>query len=73
MGVFGEVKGNTHASGHLDIQFLIEPETIRIRQQVPFMLNVFSSRHSLKNGPPDKMLTRWSNSSTEALDRIRSC
>jgi hypothetical protein len=32
MGLFGEVKGNNHASGHLDIQSLIEPETIRIRQ-----------------------------------------
>jgi hypothetical protein len=32
MGLFGEVKGNNHASGHLDIQSLLEPETIRIRQ-----------------------------------------
>jgi hypothetical protein len=31
-GLFGEVRGNDHASGHLDIQFLIEPETIRIQQ-----------------------------------------
>jgi hypothetical protein len=31
MGLFGEVKGNDHASGDLDIQPLIEPETIRIR------------------------------------------
>jgi hypothetical protein len=30
-GSYGEVKGNDHASGHLDIQSLIEPETIRIR------------------------------------------
>jgi hypothetical protein len=32
MGLFGEVKGNNHASDYLDIQSLIEPETIRIRQ-----------------------------------------
>jgi hypothetical protein len=32
MGIFGEVKGNEHASGQIDIQSLIEPETIRIRQ-----------------------------------------
>jgi hypothetical protein len=32
MALFGEVEGNNHASGHLDIQPLIEPETIRIRQ-----------------------------------------
>jgi hypothetical protein len=32
MGPFGEVKGNDHASGHLDIQSLTESETIRIRQ-----------------------------------------
>jgi hypothetical protein len=32
MRLFGEVKGNDHASGHLDTQSLVEPETIRIRQ-----------------------------------------
>jgi hypothetical protein len=32
LGLFGEVKENDHASGHLDIQSLIEPETIRVRQ-----------------------------------------
>jgi hypothetical protein len=32
MGIFGEVKGNDHASGHFGIQSLIEPEAIRIRQ-----------------------------------------
>jgi hypothetical protein len=32
MGLFGEVNGNDHASSHLDIQSLIEPETIRLRQ-----------------------------------------
>jgi hypothetical protein len=32
MGIFGEVKGNNHVSGHLGIQSLIESETIRIRQ-----------------------------------------
>jgi hypothetical protein len=32
MGHFGEVKGNDHASGNLDIQSLIEPEMICIRQ-----------------------------------------
>jgi hypothetical protein len=32
MGLFGKVKGNNHASGHLDIQSLIEPEMIPIRQ-----------------------------------------
>jgi hypothetical protein len=31
MDLFGEVKGNNRASGHLAIQSLIEPETIRIR------------------------------------------
>jgi hypothetical protein len=33
-GSFGEVKGNGHASSHLDIQSLIEPETIRIRHSL---------------------------------------
>jgi hypothetical protein len=32
MGLCGEVKGNDHASGHLEISSLIEPETIDIRQ-----------------------------------------
>jgi hypothetical protein len=32
LGLLGKVKGNAHASGHLDIQSLIEPKTIRIRQ-----------------------------------------
>jgi hypothetical protein len=32
MGLFGEVKGNDHASGHLNIQSLVEPEAIRVRR-----------------------------------------
>jgi hypothetical protein len=43
MGLFGEVNGSNYASDHLDVQSLIELETIRIRQWHGLRLNGVNS------------------------------